>query len=363
MDGARSAHRPRRLSCSCVLEECIAMKRKLTCFILASVALFVVIRTSAFTPERWPLPLPEGSGAPLPVAIQQGMTARQAAEEFVRAGVLDEGRGALFARWMARFAIDRRLRPGVYHVRKGSPWEVARQMKTAEPGFLTATLVPGTDIYSFGALFPEKDLYGESLEKLLADKTLYPAEMRRLLPDTTEGRLAFLLPETYHLAFLNEHELVSAAAALWWRRIGSSIPQDQQNKTSFEELAILASLVEREGFRDDERPRIAGVLANRMKKGMQLQIDATVVYAWRKKGRDITRVFFKDLEIDSPYNTYKIRGLPPAPICTPSEISWSAILRPEKHEYLYYVAQSDGYHLFAASYAEHQKNIVKARSQ
>ena len=337
--------------------------KKILCFVLAAAGLFMLIRTTAFSPERWPLPLAIGSGELLPVTIQPGMNARRAAEEFVEAGIVEKGRGAAFARWMVRFSIDRRLRPGVYHVRKGSPWEVARQMKTAEPGFLPMALVPGTDIYSFGALFPEKSLSGKNLEKLLEDEILYPSEMRSLLPETTEGRLAFLLPETYHLAFLNERELVAAAAALWWRRIGSSIPPERRNKETFEELAILASLVEREGFRDDERPRIAGVLFNRMVKGMQLQIDATVVYAWRRKGRDITRVLFKDLEIDSPYNTYKIQGLPPAPICTSSEISWNAVLNPEQHDFLYYVAQSDGYHLFAETYAEHQKNIVKARSK
>ncbi|HRV97381.1 MAG TPA: endolytic transglycosylase MltG [Aminobacteriaceae bacterium] len=337
--------------------------KKILCFFLAAAGLFMLIRTTAFSPERWPLPLPNGSGELLPVMVQTGMNARQAADEFVAAGIVEKGRAASFARWMVRFSIDRRLRPGVYHVRKGSPWEVAMQMKTAEPGFLSLTLVPGTDIYSFGTLFPDKSLSGESLEKLLADESLYPSEMRNLLPETTEGRLAFLLPETYHLAFLNERELVSAAAALWWRRIGSSIPPEQRSDEVFEELAILASLVEREGFRDDERPRIAGVLSNRMEKGMQLQIDATVVYAWRRKGRDITRVLFKDLEIDSPYNTYKIQGLPPAPICTSSEISWKAVLNPEQHDFLYYVAQSDGYHLFAETFSEHQKNIVKVRSK
>jgi len=77
----------------------------------------------------------------------------------------------------------------------------------------------------------------------------------------------------------------------------------------------------------------------------------------------ISRVLFKDLEIDSPYNTYRNSGLPPDPICIPSEPSWRAALAPETHDYLYYVAKADGSHLFAETYSGHQKNINKARAK
>ena len=128
-------------------------------------------------------------------------------------------------------------------------------------------------------------------------------------------------------------------------------------------VAVVASRVEREGFRDEERPRIAGGIRNRREKGMPLQIAATVVYAWKKTGRNVTRVLYKDLEIESPYNTYRISGLPPGPICIPSEKSWLAALSPEKNEYLYYVAREDGSHIFAKTYSEHVKNIRKARGK
>lgn len=340
------------------------MRKAAFLFILSGVILaglflgFVIL-----FPGHCPFPLPEGRGEKLPVSIKQGMSTGQAAEEFVRAGVIREGGAKSFGRWMAWFSIDRNLRPGLYHIRKGTSWEVARQMKDAKPAVFSVTLVPGTDIYSFGALFPEESISGDILEELLTDDSLFPAETLELLPETAEGRLAFLFPETYRLSFPNGRELIKAAAALWWCRIGSSVPEKVRNKKTFEETAICASLVEREGFNDAERPRIAGVIANRIRGGMQLQIDATVVYAWKKEGREVTRVFFKDLEIDSPYNTYRVSGLPPAPICLPSESSWRAVLNPEEHRYLYYVAKSDGSHLFAKDYSEHKKNIKNVRSE
>ena len=95
---------------------------------------------------------------------------------------------------------------------------------------------------------------------------------------------------------------------------------------------------------------------------MLLQIDATVVYAWRLKGRKLTRVLNKDLEVDSPYNTYKYQGLPPRPICVPGIEAWGAALDPEFNDYLYYVAGRDGYHHFSKTFSEHKANIRQIRS-
>ena len=98
-------------------------------------------------------------------------------------------------------------------------------------------------------------------------------------------------------------------------------------------------------------------------KGMKLQIDATVVYAWRLKGRKVTRVLNSDLTVQSPYNTYNITGLPPHPICIPGLAAWAAAIDPEKNDYYYYVAGKNGYHYFAKTYSEHLRNIKKARAE
>ncbi len=312
---------------------------------------------------RWDRILPLGKGDPLPAVVRPGMSGREAASEFEAAGIVGPGKAVRLARWMARFSIDRSLRPGTYFIRKGSPWEVARQLEAAKSATISVTIVPGTDLYSLPGGISSEPLTKDQAEKLLMTDELYPKEMIPLLPDSAEGRIPFLFPETYYVAEKRAEEVLSSAAALWWNRVGKVLSGEQQTKDGAEKLAISASLVEREGFWDDERPRIAGVIENRLKKDMLLQIDATVVYAWKREGRTLTRVLHKDLEIDSPYNTYKKPGLPPTAICMPSGKSWSAVLAPETTDYLYYVAQADKRHLFARNYDEHLRNIRSVRGK
>ena len=126
------------------------------------------------------------------------------------------------------------------------------------------------------------------------------------------------------------------------------------------QAVIVASLIERETKFDDERAKVARVIYNRLARGMPLQIDATVVYAMGRSGQDTT-VLEKDLALDSPYNTYKVKGLPPTPIASPGRASLEAALRPADGPWLYYVVtEKDGHHSFAATAAEHQANIRKA---
>ncbi|WP_028544813.1 endolytic transglycosylase MltG [Paenibacillus taiwanensis] len=135
----------------------------------------------------------------------------------------------------------------------------------------------------------------------------------------------------------------------------------KQKGLTLHELLTVASLVEREVVVDEERPIVAGVIYNRIFiEKMPLQIDATVQYALDKPKE---RLYYKDLEIDSPYNTYKIAGLPPGPIASPSIASIEAALHPETTEFLYYVTKKDGTqsHLFAKTYAEHLRNIEKSK--
>ncbi|MFZ5591348.1 MAG: endolytic transglycosylase MltG, partial [Bacillota bacterium] len=104
---------------------------------------------------------------------------------------------------------------------------------------------------------------------------------------------------------------------------------------------------------DSERPLIAGVIYNRLQKGMPLQVDATVLYAL---GRHKEKVYYKDLTVDSPYNTYRHKGLPPGPIAMPGRASLLAAAQPASTPYLYYVARPDGSHAFAADLTTHERN-------
>ena len=125
------------------------------------------------------------------------------------------------------------------------------------------------------------------------------------------------------------------------------------------EVAILASIIQRETTMNDEKPTIAGVYLNRLKRGMRLEADTTLISALGDFS--IKRVLDVHRKIDSPYNTYKHAGLPPGPICTPTIQSLEAVLNAEKHKYLFFCAKEDfsGYHNFAKTYAQHRVNARK----
>lgn len=131
------------------------------------------------------------------------------------------------------------------------------------------------------------------------------------------------------------------------------------------EATILASIVHKESVKKDERPRIAGVYLNRLRIDMPLQADPTVIYAIKKRDNDfdqvIKRVFYNDLFLNSPYNTYKVVGLPPGPIAMPDITALEAVLNPEKNDFIYFCASIDrfGYHEFAVTLPEHNVNAKK----
>jgi UPF0755 protein len=129
-----------------------------------------------------------------------------------------------------------------------------------------------------------------------------------------------------------------------------------------QEVMVVASIVQKETAKVDERPKVAGVYMNRYKNGWKLDADPTVIYALKKQRQDfdtiIKRVLYKDLEIDSPYNTYKYKELPPGPIAMPDISSIDAVLNYEKHKYFFFVADVEnfGYHKFAENLAQHNRN-------
>ncbi|WP_169713561.1 endolytic transglycosylase MltG [Paludifilum halophilum] len=138
------------------------------------------------------------------------------------------------------------------------------------------------------------------------------------------------------------------------------LAQLKKKNISLDDWVIVASLVEREGQAKGEFPKIAGVIYNRLNKGMKLQVDASIQYAL---GEPKGRLLYKDLKRQSPYNTYLHKGLPPSSISNPGETALKAALNPDRHHYLYYVTKKDGSgeHYFAESYDEHRANIEKSK--
>lgn len=163
----------------------------------------------------------------------------------------------------------------------------------------------------------------------------------------------FLYPSTYEFSKNSGAEKIIQTLLNEFKK--QVEPLGIPNDKLFRVLTV-ASVVEREAKLESERARIAGVIENRVKQDMKLQVDATVVYAVSDGLYNMDRVLYKDLEFDSPYNTYKYEGLPVGPICSPSISSIKAALTPENHEFLYYhtdTEKNDGSHIFTKEYSQH----------
>ncbi len=184
---------------------------------------------------------------------------------------------------------------------------------------------------------------------------------------TDENILTMFIPNTYEIYWNTSAVKFRDKMIKEYRNFWNKERTEKAAKQGLSpiEATILASIVHKESVKKDERPRIAGVYLNRMRQGMPLQADPTVIYAIKKKSNDfsqvIKRVFYNDLTMSSPYNTYVNIGLPPGPIAMPDITALEAVLNPEKHNFIYFCASVEhfGYHEFAATLAEHNVNAKK----
>lgn len=181
---------------------------------------------------------------------------------------------------------------------------------------------------------------------------------------SSETALAMYIPNKYEFFWNTSAEQFRERMYKEYTRFwnDSRVLKAKQIGLTKDEVITIASIVQKETAKIDERPRVAGVYMNRYKNGWKLDADPTVIYAIKKHRKDwdtvIKRVLYKDLEIDSPYNTYKYMALPPGPISMPDISSIDAVLNYEKHEYYFFVANVEdiGYHKFAKTLDQHNNN-------
>lgn len=184
---------------------------------------------------------------------------------------------------------------------------------------------------------------------------------------TEENVLSMFIPNSYEFFWNTNADKFRDKMAKEYRKFWTperSAKAKELNLTAIQ-VGVLASIVHKETVRKDERPKVAGVYLNRLAKGMKLEADPTVIFAVKKNSNNfdqiIKRVLYKDLETDSPYNTYKYVGLPPGPIAMPDITALDAVLNPEKHDYIYFCASVTkfGYHEFAITPSQHEANRKK----
>lgn len=184
---------------------------------------------------------------------------------------------------------------------------------------------------------------------------------------TKENILVMFIPNTYEFYWNTSADKFRDKMIKEYRNFWNKerVAKAEQQGLTKVEATILASIVHKESVKKDERPRIAGVYLNRLRLGMPLQADPTVIYALKLKANDfdqvIKRVFYNDLTMASPYNTYMNTGLPPGPIAMPDITALEAVINPEKNDFIYFCASVErfGYHEFAATLKEHNVNAKK----
>jgi UPF0755 protein len=250
-----------------------------------------------------------------------------------------------------------RLRAGYYDL---SPAMSVPEIFTAVAEGRVATrkvaVVPGLRLEQVAERIERAGLVSASDFLKAARASVFLSETGLPIPPTAtlEG---YLWPATYTIPVgTRAHDIALVMLEAFRERFAKPRAAEiAASGMTLHEVVTLASLVERE---DDERPLIAGVLLNRLRRGWRLQCDATVQYAL---GRHKSRLSYEDLKVASPYNTYLHTGLPPGPICMPSEASLLAALRPARHEYFFYVACGGGRHVFTRTYEEHLAAIAAIR--
>jgi len=289
-------------------------------------------------------------GRPVTLTVLAGQDTQEIAVELERLGVVDTA--GRFRRVAADRGLDSALRPGSYSLTTGMPVDQVLDIMARGPVGIALTI-------------PEGFTQNQIVEKLVTVGRFKRAEVlaamrdqRLIAPHRPKGKPleGLLFPQTYEIkkddtpatvvqAMLDQLQAVLANYDLSARPGGVKL-------TPYE-LIIVASMIEREAKLPGDRPKVAAVIYNRLRRDMPLQVDATIQYAWRLRGKVKTRLSLEDLKIGSPYNTYRNTGLPPTPIASPGEASIQAALQPSNANWLYYVVvAADGRSAFTADYRQ-----------
>lgn len=219
------------------------------------------------------------------------------------------------------------------------------------------TFREGLTIAEMAQVFEEKGFGSADAFKQAATNAALIADLDPAAPDL-EG---YLFPETYALPRDTPAPVVVEQMVVHFKRAltADARAAAQAAGLTIRELVTLASLVEKETGAAEERPLVAAVYRNRLKLHMGMQADPTVIYALQKAGKYNGNLSRESLQFDSPYNTYKYAGLPPGPIAAPGKAALDAAATPADVDYLYFVSKNDGTHVFAATLAEHNRNVQK----
>ena len=328
------------------------MKRiVLSVFVLVLIA---VIATGAWTYSLVQRPYKGYAEEETFVDIAPGSSPQAMARALADAGVVVNPVAFRLAVWLR--GAGRRLQAGEYRFdRAMTPGDVVDKIVRGDVFLRAVTFREGLTIRQMAAVFEERGL-GSRRDFVAAAAN--GALVRALDPDAKDLE-GYLFPDTYTLPrHTTAEELIARMVARFDKALTPEVRSTAAARgLSVRELVTLASLVEKETAKPEERPLVAAVYSNRVTIGMGLQCDPTVIYALERAGRYTGNLTRADLQFDSPYNTYRYAGLPPGPIAAPGQASLEAAAAPATVPYLYFVSRNDGSHAFAATLDEHNRNV------
>jgi UPF0755 protein len=301
---------------------------------------------------EWPL-----GGPVAEVVVPPGSSTQTVAERLAAAGVIPQPSSfAYLVRWRGDGS---KLKAGRYKFE--GPYslsDVEIKIANGDVERREVTFPEGRSIFDMAEIVKKVDLDEEKF--LAAARDASPISDLDPQAKNLEG---YLFPETYDVPDgIDESKLVGEMVKNTRRvldelRLGPEGREIRGTKLDLRQIVTLASIVELETAAPSERPRIAGVFLNRLKTGMILQTDPTVIYAMKLEGRYAGNIRKSDLASDSPYNTYRFAGLPPGPIASPGRSALLAVLDPEETDAIYFVSRNDGTHVFSKSLRDHERAV------
>ncbi|MEP7307144.1 MAG: endolytic transglycosylase MltG [Acidobacteriota bacterium] len=294
------------------------------------------------------------------VDIPPGSSTKTIGDRLVEAGVVRDPLTYRLALLLSGQA--RGLKAGEYRFEQAmTPLQVLEKIARGEVYSIAVTFPEGLTIAEMAAIAESHRLGSASAFIAAAsDKALV-----RTLDPLAQDLEGYLFPETYRVS---RHTDGPALVRLMVNRFDHVFSPElrrgaEKHGLSVHQLVVLASLVEKETARADERPIVAAVYLNRFRIGMALQCDPTIIFALQRAGTYTGNLRREDLALDSPYNTYRYPGLPPGPIAAPGKASLEAVVNSADVDYLYFVSRNDGSHEFAATLAAHNRNVQKYQVQ
>ena len=330
---------------------------------LVGVALFLAVLVAAvagYLSHRLKHPRPEGTPSTVTIVFPQGTTTAQIFRKLAETGVVPDGRLAEIYYRLYRSRTS--LQAGEYLFDRPMPIDdVINRMGRGEVVKYSVVVPDGLTAEETFQLFWSRGIGGpEGFERALQETELLPG-MTNGVSDL-EG---FLFPDTYLVTRSTSARVIVDLMVTEFRRNFTPEMREKAQRLglTLSQAVTLASIVEKESGLPSEGPEIASVYLNRLKRGMRLQADPTVIYALRRDRKWTGTLYRSDYAYDSPYNTYVSAGLPPGPICNPGLDALKSAVAPARTDYLYFVADSSGGHRFSRTFEEHLAAIAAARRQ